>query len=1191
MKHYSLIAFVAALLILAFSSIGIADDALEALQPNQQIADFSAINVYENDAGTAIGARFRHNPSGMILDFLRIQSVPQAYTWVNSFPTSDMGEPHTCEHLLLGKGNKGRYISSLEDMCLGSSSAGTYRLHTDYHYHTVASGDVFYDLFEAKLQAFIHPDFTDEEIRREVCNVGVVVDPDDGSLSLEEKGTVYTEMVSSFERPSTRMYTKMLQVMYGDGHPCSYVSGGTPEALRQQTPADLWRFHKGTYTLSNMNMIVCMPSEYELHDLMQRISDICARVEPDVKPGDNPAIAEDHLPEPNPYTQGTAVDISFPHQNENEPGILVFGWPATLKTENYDRLMLDLFLQNFASGQTSNLYKKLIDSQSRLIDIGSPAIYGSRAFDFGNPVYVWINSIPKASLEKPIVDSIRAIILNEIQRIASFEDGSEELKAFNERAINRLVASRREARTFLSSPPRFGYRSISNEWSEHFKRIRIVDSFRKDLTMQGVSESLEEMLKSETNIWRDYISDWGLLSFEPYSIVATADPSLLQADAEAKQKRLEDFAESLKSRYGVESKDEAIRRYAEEYDKNTEEINEAVKGAEIPEFVDSPPMTLDDQLDYRVENLPGGGPLVVSTFETMTGATVGLSLDMHVVPEDMLMYISALPTLMSDVGVIKDGVPIPYDDMQEAIRKEIRSVGAFYSTSYSQDRVELVVEASGTNADETEKAMQWANLILFSPDWRVENLPRIRDAVDQSLNQLRGVMKGREEYWVSTPSAAYWRQDRPLLLAADCFLTSSSFVERLRWRLRECSSEDVFNEFQAFLDPLSTAPTTNNREQLQLLLTSLESNDENAELTESGTGLIARYNKLNDEAKEFANEAAHDLLAVLAEVPDQTLAQDWAQVCAWISDGLKMEPSQVLDDLNKLRKVLLKQDNAKSYVIASSSLQHSVIPKLKDMVARFSTEPSSHVKYSSEPLVKHRLAERDPEAVNAVYAGLVNESTQNGVFVNSAKCTGYKECDKESLMRFLSSKLYGGGGSHGIFMKTWGAGLAYSNGVGSGGASGRISYYAERCPDLAQTMQFVVNELKNAPPDESLLDYAIAQVFSSSRAGSSYESRGRSIAWDLADGISPEDVKNFRTSILNLLETPDIYDKLHSKMLSTYGRVLPGIDPTGPDSEDANFFIIGPEKQFKSFEEYLKTCEGPTKVHRVYPRDFWIVSL
>ena len=51
-------------------------------------------------------------------------------------------------------------------------------------------------------------------------------------------------------------------------------------------------------------------------------------------------------------------------------------------------------------------------------------------------------------------------------------------------------------------------------------------------------------------------------------------------------------------------------------------------------FLERPPLTLDDQLDYKVTRLAGGVPLVASTFENMTSATAGLALRLEGVPQE-----------------------------------------------------------------------------------------------------------------------------------------------------------------------------------------------------------------------------------------------------------------------------------------------------------------------------------------------------------------------------------------------------------------------------------------------------------------------------------------------------------------------------------------------------------------------------
>ena len=226
-----------------------AEIALTDLTEDQKIASFETEAVYLNQDGKRIGARFRHIPSRFVLDILRIQSLPQAFMWVNTPPPTDQGEPHTLEHLLLGKGTKGRYVASLEDMSLGSSSAFTQQIRTCYHFNTSAGSETFFHLFEAKLDAMIHPNYSDEEIRREVRNMGIAVNNEDGSKYLEEKGTVYNEMLSSFERPWGNLYFNLLKHVYGDGHPLSYSAGGLPSAIRTMQPEDIRNFRETYYHL------------------------------------------------------------------------------------------------------------------------------------------------------------------------------------------------------------------------------------------------------------------------------------------------------------------------------------------------------------------------------------------------------------------------------------------------------------------------------------------------------------------------------------------------------------------------------------------------------------------------------------------------------------------------------------------------------------------------------------------------------------------------------------------------------------------------------------------------------------------------------------------------------------------------------------------------------------------------------
>ena len=207
----------------------------DKLEPESEHHGFRTVSLYLNDSDQPMGARFIHQKTGFVFDALEIESVPQSFIWVNSFPTSDMGEPHTQEHLLLGKGNVGRRVAGLEQMSMTRSSAFTLQWRTCYHSHTASGSGVYFDVLERQLDALLHPDYTDEEIRREVRNFGVT-ENSDGTLRLEEKGHVYNEMVSSSDRPWRPLIREAGHLVYGADHPLALDSGGWPAAIREMKP-------------------------------------------------------------------------------------------------------------------------------------------------------------------------------------------------------------------------------------------------------------------------------------------------------------------------------------------------------------------------------------------------------------------------------------------------------------------------------------------------------------------------------------------------------------------------------------------------------------------------------------------------------------------------------------------------------------------------------------------------------------------------------------------------------------------------------------------------------------------------------------------------------------------------------------------------------------------------------------------
>jgi Zn-dependent M16 (insulinase) family peptidase len=1137
------------------------------------IEGFKATALYLNDTDQPMGARLIHQKTGFTLDLLQIQSVPQASIWVHSFPTSDMGEPHTQEHLLLGHGNKGRTVASLEAMSLADSTAFTQPWRTVYQFNTSAGPEVFYTLLDRKLDALLHPDYTDEEIRREVRNFGVTENSGDHSLRVEEKGTVYNEMTSSSNQPMRRIFLTLSSAIYGKNHPLAYNSGGDPAALRKLQPADIRRFHADTYKLGNMGMVAAFPKAMELGGVLHHLDVMFNRLEP--QPSGRKFKSETDLPPPAPAPAGSILFADYPHKNDQQPGVLMFAWPANLHLNPKEEMLTTLFIQNIAGDATTNLYKLFVDSKTRKMDLGAKSVYSYLNDDLGHPTFIGLTDVAVANMNEATISAARKAVMDEIARIAALPAGSPELADFNTRIKSRLLQARRDAGKLIDTPPQFGFRSTGPAWIHHLRDLDHEEGFRKSLTMKPDISFVEDLLARKENIWTAYIAKWKFASVTPFAAVARPVPALIKQDETERQARADAEVQRLKKLYGVSDDQETMRRYKAEYDANTATIEAKKEASSAQRFLDNPPLTADDGLDYKVARLTGDVPIVVSTFDSMLSSTANLCLRLDGLASGDLVYVSILPQLLTRVGVIQDGKPVSFERMTEMLRNQVLSLNANFSTNMRTDRVELQLRGAGNDDTESQHSIDWMKLVLLHPNWTPENLPRIRDAVDQAFSTLRNTMQGSEESWVNGPANAWLKQDKPLFLATSSFLTQLHNTQRLRWMLKDAGSPENRAAMSAFLAKLAAGGKGKDRAALKLLLAPIQA---------------GKSEDVPPNIRALAADAARDLDQNLADIPDSTLSSDWAYVCNEISRDLMVTPEKALANLENVRKKILKTGGARMFLVGSRATQGKLQPAINSLVAGLEPGRVAPVAYADTKLIAARLRARDPKAADALFVGLLNPNSQGGVIINSASGPQTTDTSRDALLDFLASKMYAGGGAHSIFMKTWGAGLAYSNGLNSNYSTGRLRYYAERTPEMPQTLRFVVDEIRNAP-HISLSEYSLAQAFNDPRSASNYEIRAEAMANNLADGETPDVVQRFRKGILALRKLPNLDEELQSRMPKVYSKVLPGLGGKSKDVSGGSYFVIGPEKQFALYEGYLKTVEGPdTHLFRLYPRDFWMLD-
>jgi Zn-dependent M16 (insulinase) family peptidase len=1163
---------------------------LESLTPGQAVGGFVPVARYVDGEGRARGARLTHTRTGFVLDYLAIETAPQAFVYVTTYPSSDRGEPHTQEHLLLGRGNKGRFLGNFEHTNLVASTAFTAQFRTAYHFHTNAAPGGFWDALHAELDAILHADYTDEEIRREVRDFGVSKGQD-GKLALEEKGTVYNEMVRSYEEPDRLAWFALGHLVYGPRHPLALSSGGTPEGIRELGPEQIRAFYAAHYRLDNMGMIAALPKALPLADALAHIGETLDGFALTPPPpagslaGAAKPMKEADLPEVHGAAPGSTEEVLYPHASEDHPGSFLFGWPATRALVADERILMELFLGAVGGGEGSRLYAALIDQKTRTLDVGATRVWVDVSREPGQAIFAGLESVRPQNANEASLRQVREKIASELAAVAALPDGSKELAELAERVQARVTEARRALDKRLDTPPEFGVRGTYDAWIDLLTDVQNDEGFDKSLVRARALSRTEALLKESKNPWRDRIHAWGLDAV-PYGIATRPSAALRKSLDEARASRVGAELSRLKSVYGTPDPEVALAKRRAAIEAADEAIARAEATVPMPPLTHDPPMTEDDLLESS-EVKVAGVPVVVSTFDGMKSATVGLALRLDSVPGRLLHYVALLPSLMREVGIVKDGVPIPYDQVRDRLRREILDASVYASPSFSSGRAELVFEASGNDLAEARRAVAWMRDFLTSSDLRLENLPRIKDVVGRKVAELGDVMSGAEEHWVESVEEAYWRQGWPLLAHTGSFLTRAHDAHRLSWRLEE--GDPLFKDF---LDALASAAKGQKRASLAKLAAALASEDKALKVDPALASYLAKGRGLPASDRPMVLKAGRDLGRLLGDIPDESLATDWAEVCREMKAGVLSGPASTLAAIQEVLAFVRHADNARAWIVGSRASEEALRPDLEKLFGALDPHSSQRVTYTSAPHVLDRAIARGAKVPDPSWVALVNPNTANAAYTASAKLAAYDDPSDAAMDLYLATNVPSGTGSHGLYKRIWGAGLAYSGYVWASPRYGRYELYSDRCADLASLLRFVDGQLRVLPGGASMVEYAAARAFSS-RAADTYETRGRARATDLAEGFPPDRVRAFRERVLAARHRPGISEAIQALSLPAYETLLPTGEAAAAVRAEALHVLVAPEGQIAATEHALRTARGSKAdfaIGRLYPRDFWYVA-
>lgn len=1175
----------------------------EGLSQGSIIGAFATENLYMNTQKKAYGVRFIHRTTGMPVTLFHLETSPQFLITVKTYPDSDKGEPHTGEHLVLGKGAKGKYMSLAMDMLLGENTAATYQHLVAYHYNCSGGKEAFFSLLGPYLDTIINPDFSDEEIRREVCHIGVFEDPETGQLSIDEKGTIYNEMVSSFEKRGFRIWQEIRKTIYGPHHPMGYSSGGVPKDIRTMTAEDINTFHQFHYRFGpNTEAVIIIPPSITIEEMLAQLDSTITKIRVD-SDAEVPAKLEMPVFQPAPDRQ-TIYYADYPSDGTTKPGIAYYTW-GPLNDESYEKIIMsELLIKLLASGESSYLYKDLVASDTRLIEPGASDISPFVWYVPGYPAFISIDGFPESAGTTEYLDEMRTIILNRIHWLANLEENSPQLLEVHKRFTSLLTEYRRYLRQFSEESPRFGSRSSGIWLYQYLTVINTYQSFNLSLTMDPFFDSLEQEIASGKNVYHPLIKQYGMDQL-PYAFSIRANPDLIREERDEKAERLAHALENIQKTYQSEDPQEALRLYKEDFDEKTRVIEARDNAIHGPALVKNPPLTYDDALTAHRENLTETVPIVWNLFENTSFLTIGVAFNIRDLDEKFLDCLPIFPELLTGLGVLRDdGTTLTHEKLESMLRETFTHFYGTYDGNSVSKRLELLCSIGAGNSQNGKEGLQLLTEILKNPQVYYGNISRIQDLIKSEINSLTSRLESSEENWVSSIANAAQNHDDPYYQAVFSIHRKLYLLHRLTWKLTEPPASP--DEIQDFIEELRIAVAGKRRIEL---LEMVQAITQIVEQTDPETKNIFSQNSISrlciHIAEQIPKADKNDCLSMLnfiaqmiALTPPAESGSLIEKLLTDIQNDWLLPPQKTLDTLENLYGLLQTACSVRFHFTGNSDDKTAMSEALTACSSSFAStlSPESTLKNTSakpSPLlmnINSRYKNRKYPHRLPTFLGYVLNETQQGVIINRSPAHGLDDIDENSLLDILSIRLFGGSGAHGLFMQTWGAGLAYSNGISASLSSRRYNYYAERCNDLVKTMSFVrdiLNQADETIDSEEYVDYALSSLFAYDRSGMEYSWRGKEAADDIADNCGPEKVRRYRQALLSLRNKNIPVKELIQRLPQTAGSVIIGYGEKMHRIDDAFSFFIAPDFQLDNVEKYLQLSEGDVQLYRIYPSDFW----
>jgi Zn-dependent M16 (insulinase) family peptidase len=965
------------LLIVVPSCCSATSSDLSTLKQNETLGSLRVTNLYADSHGRIIGGKFLDIRSGAPLYLLQIETVPQTFMWVDTPADSNAGVAHALEHLLGGKGTKGRYVSLLNEMRLGRSAAAT---TDDFNFYSFSSGtgvEGFFEEFHAWLDALYRPDFTDLEAEREFYHFGIAYDPVTKKKALVEKGSVYDEMQTG--QGIDDYYFALNKLVFGRNNPLGFNNSGMPDEMRRVVPTDIRRFHQDHYRLGpSTGFVFALDPKENVFNFLERVSrelNYFADSPPHPVTPDK-AIGPKYPIEPAPNAEIKL--FPFSSSSTSDRGEVRFGWKPTKADSQVDVRLLQLFFRALADGEKSLFYKYVIDSKTRELDSAATSVE-SLVFLGGSPHFpagfVGFSGIPGNQLTEQRIEQLRSRIVATMRQIAEYPDNSKDLVDFNQLIASQAKAWRRSQNIWIRNAPRFGL-DYETGWKEYFEYLEMDPSFVRSISDEPVWTTIEARLKSGKNIWAELIHHFHLSEY-PYATASVPSPQLLEKLDSDRQMRSAAQLKELMGRFHSDDAQKALAQFEQEELTKTKEIDKIAARVSRPRFTDHPPLTPDDDIRYsqfRLINVP----VIATVFDRAPTIDLGLSFDLRRIPRKFYKYLPILPLCFDSLGLKTADKIISYAELQSQTQSEITDFSVGYDVSPVSRRADLRIQASAANPAEFQQALTLIQRMTTLNYLDAANGDRLRDLVDKRRAEEDVFINGENDYWFANPAYAFQYQNDPTYVALSSSFTRAHWDGRLRWMLHKPVRSEEITNLGIFADKVLST------------LSGL-----------SGKNLPQELRKFTSKGleRELLEYWDRNLFAF----PQGELLAGLGRLAVEVQEDLKMGAARAISDLKQLQKIVL----SRRALNIDLTLRRGQLAEIRPMLVRFLESVPNHaypeqvteVDSGRAPLMENVSRRNNLGSTDFPwYVGLDDPRNTTANVMFYADFPGYSHLDHNSLM-------------------------------------------------------------------------------------------------------------------------------------------------------------------------------------------------